>query len=380
MLRSAFFLARKDVQYMLRERETLLWIFIMPVVFFFFIGTITGGFSDTGNPDRPDPLVVEASPEAGFLAAHLTKRLETTGFRIYDPDSVSLASKVPRLFIPTDFTDSVLAGHPMTLTLTRRNEGLGADYDEIRIQRASYSVLADLVTAAESGSGPTPEALDAILAAPRTLTLEVSRAGRRHEIPTGFDQAVPGTMVMFTLMVLLTTGAILLVIERNQGLLRRLASSPMPRSGIIAGKWGGRIALAAVQIGFAMVLGRFLFKVDWGPNLPMLLVVLFFYAALLAMVGIVLGNLVRTEGQAVGIGVLSANVLAAMGGCWWPIEITQPWMQKLALFLPTGWAMDAMHKLVSFGAPASSVLPHIGVMFAASIVMGWIAVRTFRFQ
>ncbi len=380
MLKSAFFLARKDVQYMLRERETLLWIFIMPVVFFFFIGNVTGGFGGSMVTGRPDPLVLEASPQAGFLTDHLATRLEGAGFRIEDPDSVSLASSVPRLFVPADFTDSVLAGHPMTLTLTRKNEGLGADFDDIRIKRAAYGTLADLVAVSEGGSPPTAATLAELREAPRTLTLEVSQAGHRVRIPAGFEQAVPGTMVMFTLMVMLTTGAVLLVIERRQGLLRRLASSPMPRTGIIIGKWGGRIGLAAVQIAFAMAMGRFLFRVDWGPNLPMLLVVLFFYTALLALVGIVLGNLVRTEGQAVGIGVLAANVLAALGGCWWPIEITRPWMQKLALFLPTGWAMDAMHKLVSFGAPASSVLPHIGIMFAASIVMGWIAVRTFRFQ
>jgi hypothetical protein len=24
-------------------------------------------------------------------------------------------------------------------------------------------------------------------------------------------------------------------------------------------------------------------------------------------------------------------ILAALGGCWWPIEITPPWMQSLSL-------------------------------------------------
>jgi hypothetical protein len=63
MLRAAWFIARKDVQYMLRERETLLWTFIMPIIFFFFIGTITGGFAGDDSPDRPDPLVLDSLPE-----------------------------------------------------------------------------------------------------------------------------------------------------------------------------------------------------------------------------------------------------------------------------------------------------------------------------
>ena len=42
MLPAAWFIARKDVQYIVRERESILWLFIMPIVFFYFIGTITG--------------------------------------------------------------------------------------------------------------------------------------------------------------------------------------------------------------------------------------------------------------------------------------------------------------------------------------------------
>lgn len=61
-----------------------------------------------------------------------------------------------------------------------------------------------------------------------------------------------------------------------------------------------------------------------------------------------------TQKQAVGLGVLTANVLAALGGCWWLIEITPEWMQLLQKFLPTGWVMDAIHRLVSFEAGAAS--------------------------
>ena len=84
-------------------------------------------------------------------------------------------------------------------------------------------------------------------------------------------------------------------------------------------------------------------------------------------------------GQAVGIGGLSANVLAALGGCWWPIEVTPSWMQSLAKMLPTGWTMDAMHKLISFQAGAASAIPQTLALFAAACVVGWIAARRFRF-
>jgi len=73
MLRDALFLARKDLRWMFRERATWLWTFLMPIVFFYFIGTITGGFS--GPADNRDPLGVLAPADAGFLVERIEERL-----------------------------------------------------------------------------------------------------------------------------------------------------------------------------------------------------------------------------------------------------------------------------------------------------------------
>src|SRR5262249_26067522 len=151
--------------------------------------------------------------------------------------------------------------------------------------------------------------------------------GQRHTIPTGFEQAIPGTMVMFTMLVLLTSGTATLVAERRLGVLRRLASTPISRGAVVLGKWGGRLGLGLVQIGFAMAAGTILFRMNWGPDLPMILVVLVAWGGLCASLALLLGSLVVSEGQAVGVGVLASNALAALGGCWWPIEITPAWMQ-----------------------------------------------------
>jgi hypothetical protein len=46
--------------------------------------------------------------------------------------------------------------------------------------------------------------------------------------------------------------------------------------------------------------------------------------------------------------------------------------------LPTGWAMDGLHKLISYGAAPASVVPHVAALAIASLVAGWVAVRRFR--
>jgi ABC-type Na+ efflux pump permease subunit len=367
-----------DARYLLTRRETIVWTFVMPVIFFYFIGTIG---KNAGGGDARDPIAVSVPTDAGFLAGQVIDRLKAADYRVVRTETRKEFEEFrTRLEIPAGFTAAVLAGKPQKIRLTRTGKDIGADYDRVRLTRAVYTVLADLVVVTAGGGEATKERFAALEGEPRTLTLEVKPAGRRIDPPTGFEQSVPGTMVMFTLLVMFTSGAVSLTIERHQGILRRLASSPMSRGAVVAGKWGARMAVGIIQIAFAMIAGSVIFHVRWGSNLPAVALVLLAYGALAATLGMLLGNFGRTEGQVIGFGVILSNLLAGLGGCWWPIEVTPLWAQKLALFLPTGLTMDALHKLVNFGASPAEVVPHFLVLVAATLAGMWLLARSFRFQ
>ena len=171
-----------------------------------------------------------------------------------------------------------------------------------------------------------------------------------------------------------------MIAERKQGLLRRLASTPISRGEVVAGKWGARMMLSAVQITVALAIGTWLFDMDWGPDLGAIVLILAAWGGFCASAGLWLGAVANTEAQASGLGVLAANALAALGGCWWPIEITPAWMQGIQNLLPTGWTMDALHKLISFQSGPLSALPQFAILVVATLVVGWMAVRQFRYQ
>jgi ABC-2 type transport system permease protein len=372
MLRDALFLAGMDLRHLLRSRETLLWIFVMPVIFFYFLGAITGDFRGGSK----DTLAVSVASDAGFLADEVIDRLGARDFLVVRPKTeAEFLGYRRRLEIPTGFTALALARKPVKLHFTRVGDDMGASYDQMRVQRALNTVQVDL-----SGGAATPQRLSELGREARPLSVDVKAAGKRRDPPIGFDQSVPGTMVMFTLLVMFTSGAVTLTIERRNGILRRLASSSMSRGAVALGKWGARWVLGMVQIAFAMIAGRVLFHVHWGPNLAAVAAVLAAYGALAAVLGMALGNFGRTEAQVIGLGVIASNLLAGLGGCWWPIEVTPVWIQKAALFLPTGLTMDALHKLVNFGAPPAAVIPHLCALVAAAVGAGWVVARGFRFQ
>ena len=56
-MKNIYFIALKDAVHQLRRGSTLMWLFVMPPIFFFFIGTVTGGHASRMSADAA-PLVV----------------------------------------------------------------------------------------------------------------------------------------------------------------------------------------------------------------------------------------------------------------------------------------------------------------------------------
>ena len=383
-MRNALFIARQDIRHQMRQGATLAWVFVMPPVFFYFIGTVTGGFSADIGGQTTTPIVV-AAESPGFLRDQIDRRLADNDFETEWRDAIEpdAEGNLPwrTLTFGPKLTDEIVAGNAVGASFATVASSLSRDYEEIRLQRSLYTALADIVAADARSPNPLTAAdIDAINAAPRVWQLDNAPAGQRQVIPSGFEQAIPGILVMFTLLVLLTSGSTMLVVERQQGLLRRLASAPMSRAEVVAGKWGGRMVLAVLQVGSAVIIGTLLFRMDWGPDVAMIAVVLAAWAAFCASAGLLLGSLARTDGQASGLGVLFANLLAALGGCWWPIEVTPEWMQGMQKLLPTGWTMDALHKLISFEAGAASAVPNVITLVIGALVVGALAINRFRYQ
>jgi len=60
--------------------------------------------------------------------------------------------------------------------------------------------------------------------------------------------------------------------------------------------------------------------------------------------------------------------------------VTPGWMQGLQKLMPTGWTMDALHKLISFEAGAMSAVPNVAALLVGALVVTVLAINRFRYE
>ena len=220
-----------------------------------------------------------------------------------------------------------------------------------------------------------------VAGAPVMVEVEQATRLRTEEItiPDGIEQTSPGMTVMFALF-MTTAAGVTLILEREQGTLRRLIVMPMHRATILLGKLLGIYLAVIIQIAILILAGAFLFGVSWGQSPAALVLIVLSFALTSTSLGMLLAALARTYAQADALRTILVMSLAFLGGAAWPLEIVPEWMQTLGHALPTAWAMDGFHDIITRGLGVEAVLPEVGVLLGFAALFLVIGVWRFRYE
>lgn len=372
-MRRLLLFATNDVRLTLRDRAAFFWILLLPIFLIWLFGTVMGGGGGTAKV----PLTV-VDKDGGWLARSFVKELDGPNVALELPAD----GKQPGQWItlPPGFTDHVLAGQQQKLKIETA-ENAQADYSraaEVVVIRAIARTLARVAEMKQSNGPLDAAAYDALRARPPLVSLETANAGHGAAVPSGVAQSVPGIMTFTVLMMTLIYGAVFLTIEKREGMLKRQLTLPVLRTTIVFGKVLGRFFVAMLQIVILVAAGRFLFGLDFGRSPLGLVTLLCAYAFAVAAISMFLGALLANPEQASIVGWLSSMVMASMGGCWWPSEVTPGWLRTAAHIFPTTWAMDGFHALISFGKGFEGVALPCIVLVGFGAVFSWIGARQLR--
>ena len=366
-----------DLRLFLKHKSAYVWLFAMPLAFVYFMGFANHG---PGKPYNRTPPVLVENADTNFLGRIFLDELSSQNMWLLDPTNRETAARVIR--IPADFTSRILRQEQSKVQFLRHDASDEADAAliEVRLVRALIAMNGHLLEAATATNlpGTLSEAkLRAVMAEPNPVSLNAKFAGRKP-VPSGFNFSLPGNLVMYLMMNLLIFGGATVAAERRNGVIKRLMVHPVTRLELVMGKIYGLMLLGVVQIVFFLVVGKFLFHVNLGANLPGVTLTLLVFAWVAGSLGVLVGSLVAAHDRVTGICVLASLLMAALGGCWWPLEIGPPLLKTIALCLPTGWALAALHQLISFGSGLDAVVVPLAVLFGFGAAANLLAARFFR--
>jgi len=104
----------------------------------------------------------------------------------------------------------------------------------------------------------------------------------------------------------------------------------------------------------------------------LLLLVLLLFGLVAVALGMLVMSVSRTTLMSSALNTLILSPTCMLAGCFWPVEFMPPILQRLALFLPQRWVLDAV-SLLQEGRPISTILPHLGVIAAFALSLGLLA-------
>lgn len=384
--RQSLLLAWKDTRIFFRDRAALTFAFLLPFVF--VIGftlalrgagpenaalhfTITTQETAGISVQAVETIVVAADGQAtamGYEAALAAVDAgEIDGFVSFTPD----------------FTRRLMSGQTATLEVT---VGDLAPADEaalrgfareiaVRFSEARATLNAVIALGAPQDAAAVMEELLSDTSGP-VVGIRVEQVGDIEPFNAS-NFTLPGYLTMFVFFTA-AMGAEALARERQTHTLERLMANGARRESLILGKFLAGAIIGVTQVAVMWIVGSLAFNIDLGASPVAVILLSLLMVVASAAFGVLLASFVGNVRTASAAGVLTSLVLAPIGGSWWPLFITPPFMQSLARLTPHGWANGGLNKLMLFGAGFADVLPEMAALAVFAAVFLSIALWRFR--
>ena len=356
---------RKEVHHILRDRQTLAILLLMPLVQVLLFGYAL-------RTDVRDLRVAVVDPTPDAMTLRLRGRLESTPrFRIVSVSSN--AGTLDGLFerraadvaivLPTAFAEALARGDrtPVLLVTDAADPNSGTTMQTY--VRAALGDFESELTA--TGGGP--------------LRIHVASRMRYNPTLESANLFVPGLIALVLTLVSALMTAISLSREKEQGTLEVLLVSPLRPWQIIAGKVLPYLVLGFVITCLVLLAARLVFDVPMRGNVALLLA----ESVLFTIVSLSLGVLVaaRTSSQrAAMLGALVGTLMptALLSGMIFPIASMPGWLQPVTNVVPARWFIVIARGIMLKGSDLSHLWLETLVLGGMALLLLTAATHSFH--
>ncbi|MBF6334220.1 ABC transporter permease [Nocardia transvalensis] len=194
---------------------------------------------------------------------------------------------------------------------------------------------------------------------------------RLHTVPTGtmpyLDFLAPGIIAQSGLFVAIFYG-IVLIWDRDAGILTKLMVTPTPRAALITGKCFAAGLRSIVQVLIIAVLALIMgVHMTLDPlNLLGVLVAVVLGSAFFACLSMTIAGLVAKRDRLMGIGQAITMPLFFASNALYPIDLMPTWLRVISHVNPLSYEVDALRGLL-VGGPHRLWLD-LGVLTLAAVL------------
>ncbi len=442
ILKDAWTVAHKDLRLFVRDRSALALTLLLPVVLATVFGAAMGAMSGgSGGAQAHVDLLVEdrdASPASEALLVSLEGTDALNVIRGEGSRRAVAGGEVPAaLLIPKGYGETLARGELPELRLLRdpsqtlAGPVIAGSLLPVLLEKTlgqagpallthvleGFDLPGDVRSQAQSILNETWLSMDRVLSergAPRgegggardpaggsgvnflervpallgVVVEEVAGGGATQgdsEVApsAGGSHAIASMAVMMLMFSLVAAGGTLLE-EQATGTLLRLQLAPGGGSSILLGKLLSMGCIGLLQLSVLFAYGRVVFGVPIlaRPLALGLTAVGVVFAA--TGLGLLFATLCRTRKQLEGLSTLVILIMSAVGGAWFPREITPGWFRLAGQFTITAYAMDAFHGVLWYGkgllptAELGGIGADVAMLYATGAVLVWAAFRSYR--
>ncbi|WP_026072995.1 ABC transporter permease [Nodosilinea nodulosa] len=170
-------------------------------------------------------------------------------------------------------------------------------------------------------------------------------------IPTGglsyMDFMTPGILAQSVLFMSIFTG-LLVIWEKDLGILHKLMVSPAPKSALVLGKAIGAGVRCLSQLLIVYIVAALLgVGLSWRPlDILGVATVVMLGAALFSTFSLIVACWAQTHERVMGVGQLMMMPLFFASNAIYPIDIMPGWLQVVSRLNPLTYMVDALRNLM----------------------------------
>ncbi|MEU8952386.1 ABC transporter permease [Streptomyces sp. NPDC048489] len=194
---------------------------------------------------------------------------------------------------------------------------------------------------------------------------------RIKAIPTGgipyLDYLAPGIIAQSAMFIAIFYG-IMIIWERDAGILTKLLVTPTPRSALITGKAFAAGLKALIQALVVVVIAALLgVALTWNPlKLLGVAVAVVLGSAFFSCLSMTIAGIVLTRDRLMGIGQAITMPLFFGSNALYPVAVMPGWLQTVSKINPLSYQVDALRGLL-LGTHAHLALDYGVLVVAAAL-------------